>query len=126
MRVSVAAKLKVPSDIMEGLGVSERGKVQQFMTDRTLFRMRPYMPYLTGAMVDSQTMVTGPTTITVAAPYAQYVYNGVSRSGNELTYTKEPHPLAGPRWDEAMIQAEGDALLEEVCEYSRSLNGRRS
>lgn len=121
MRVRVDVSMLPARQIMEGLGVTERGRVQQFLTDRVLHHMRPYMPYDTGAMADLQTMVTSPTTIFVAAPYAGYVYEGVSRSGRPLNYTKIEHPKAGPHWDRTMMQEEGARIAEEVQDYARSM-----
>lgn len=121
MRVRVDVSMLPARQIMEGLGVTERGRVQQFLTDRVLHHMRPYMPCDTGAMADLQTMVTSPTTIFVAAPYAGYVYEGVSRSGKPLNYTQITHPKAGPHWDRTMMQEEGAQIAEEVQAYVRSM-----
>lgn len=121
MRVRVDVSMLPARQIMEGLGVTERGRVQQFLTDRVLHHMRPYMPYDTGDMADLQTMVTSPTTIFVAATYAGYVYEGVSRSGRPLNYTKITHPKAGPHWDRTMMQEEGARIAEEVQAYVRSM-----
>lgn len=121
MRVRVDVSMLPAQQIMEGLGVTERGRVQQYLNDRVLFHMRPYMPYLSGAMADLQTMPTSPTTIHVGAPYARYVYEGVSRSGRPLEYTQIHHPKAGPHWDRAMMQNEGGQIAEEVQAYVRSV-----
>lgn len=125
MRVSVnTSKLVPPDKVMRELGVDERGRVQKYLTDRVLFRMRRYMPWLTGLTATSLTMVTSPATITVNAPYAQYLYNGVSPSGAPLSYTTDTNPLAGPRWDQKMLQMEGEVIAEEIAAYARSINGR--
>lgn len=121
MRVQVDVSGIAPTKIMKNLGVDERGRVQQYLTDRVLFRMKPYMPYFTGAMADLQTHVTSPSTITVGAPYAEYVYNGVSRSGKPLEYTTTVHPKAGAHWDEVMKAEQGAAIAQEVQDYVRSL-----
>ena len=121
MRVRADVSMLPAQQIMEGLGVTERGRVQEYLTDRVLFHMRPYMPYLSGAMADLQTHVTSPTTIHVGAPYAQYVYSGVSESGRPLEYTQIHHPKAGPHWDRAMTQDEGAQIAEEVQAYVRSM-----
>lgn len=121
MRVKVDVSMLPARQIMEGLGVTERGRVQEYLNDRVLFHMRPYMPYLSGAMADLQTMPTSPTTIHVGAPYARYVYEGVAASGRPLEYTQIHHPKAGPHWDRAMMQDEGAQIAEEVNEYVRSM-----
>lgn len=121
MRVRVDVSMLPARQIMEGLGVTERGRVQQFLTDRIKFHMLPYMPYLEGHMVNEQTHVTSPVTIYVGADYASYVYEGVSRSGKPLNYTQITHPKAGPHWDRTMMQEEGDQIAEEVQAYVRSM-----
>ena len=120
MRIVVDKRFKPPAEVMRELGVDARGKVQQFATDRILFRMRRYMPWLTGLTATSLTQATSPTTITVNAPYAQRLYSGVSASGRPLNYTKATNPMAGPHWDRTLMQFEGDAIAKEVEMYARS------
>ena len=120
MRVTVEKRFKPPAEVMKGLGVGALGRVQQFATDRICFRMRRYMPWLTGLTASSLTQVTSPTTITVSAPYAKRLYDGVSAGGFPLNYTKTTNPMAGPRWDRTMMQFEGAAIAREVEIYARS------
>lgn len=123
MRIRVdTSGMKDARRIMQDLGVDRQGHVQQFLTERVKFRMGPYMPWDTGFTAKSLTQVTSPTSITVSAPYAQYLYNGVSKSGNALEYTKTNNPQAGPFWDQTLMQNEGDAIAEEVAAYARSIN----
>lgn len=122
MRVKVDANLMPPKEVIAKLGVSEKGHVQQYLTDRVLFRMRRYMPWLTGMTATSLTMATSPTTITVNAPYAQYLYNGVSKSGKPLEYTHTENPLAGPFWDRILAQNEGATIAQEVADYARRIS----
>lgn len=37
--------------------------------------------------------------------YANYQYNGVSKNGNPLNYTKDPNPAATDHWDEKAAQS---------------------
>ena len=121
MRVRVDKQFVPPAEVMRRLGVDSRGKVQVYATERILAHMRKFMPWLTGTTATSLTQVTSPTTITVNAPYAQRLYNGVSASGKPLNYTKTTNPLAGPRWDRTMMQHEGAQIAEEIEVYARSL-----
>ena len=121
MRVSVDARLKPKEQVLEGLGLDGRGKVQQFLTDRILLRMRRYMPWRTGLTATSLTQVTGPAEITVNAPYAQRLYNGVSKSGMPLNYNKTVNPQAGPFWDRTLAQYEGKAIAEEAARFARGM-----
>lgn len=120
MQVKVGKKLAPSKSVMRQLGVDEHGAVQQFATDRILFHMRPFMPWLTGLTATSLTQVTSPTAITVNAPYALRLYSGVSANGTPLNYTKTVNPLAGPYWDRTMIQHRGKAMAKEIEMYARS------
>lgn len=125
MRVRMnSSRLKPPAEIMKDLGLGAHGKVQQYATERVLFHMRKYMPWLTGLTATSLTQVTSPTTITVNAPYASDLYNGWAPSGNPLEYTKDTNEFAGPRWDQTMMQYEGDIIAQEIAAYARTFNGR--
>ena len=121
MIVRVNRKMMPADAVMRRLGVDERGRVQQFATDRILFRMRRYMPWLTGLTATSLTQAASPTTIVVNAPYARRLYEGVSPSGAPLNYTKTTNPLAGPHWDRTLAQREGAAIAREVEDYARSV-----
>lgn len=120
MRVKVDANLMPASEIIERLGVGPKGRVQQYATERILFRMRRYMPWLTGETATQLTIATSPTTITVNAPYAQYLYNGVSKSGKPLNYTHTENPLAGPHWDRTLATLEGAAIAQDIENYART------
>lgn len=115
MRVKVDSRFKPPAQVLRGLGVDKAGKVQRFATDRIIFRMRRYMPWLTGLTATSLTMVTGPAEITVNAPYARRLYEG-----DHLNFTKTTNPLAGAHWDRTLMQYEGKAIAQEVEMYARS------
>lgn len=122
MRIKVSANILPDREIIDHLGLGQKGNVQQFLTDRVLFRMRRYMPWRTGHTAQSLTVASSPTSITVNAPYAQYLYNGVSKTGNPLNYTKTENPLAGPFWDRTLVQNEGAAIAQEVTDYVRSVS----
>ena len=46
---------------------------------------------------------------------------GMSKSGKSLNYTHTKNPLAGPRWDEAVMAAEGDAMAADLARYMRRM-----
>jgi len=119
VKVTVNKRFQPPDRIMRELGVDATGRVQMFATDRILFHMRRFMPWLTGLTATSLTQASSPTTITVNAPYAVTLYNGVSRSGAPLNYTHTTNPLAGPFWDRTMMQHDGAAIAKEVENYAR-------
>lgn len=45
----------------------------------------------------------------------------MSKSGKPLNYTHTKNPLAGPRWDEAVMAAEGDAMAADLARYMRRM-----
>lgn len=122
-------KCRVTVDIPDGegwveaLGLGRDGPVQQFHTANVLRRIQKYMPYRTGATIKltiAQTNTHVPEIVT-DNPQARYLYYGVSKSGKPLNYTHTKNPLAGPRWDEAVMAAEGDAMAADLARYMRRM-----
>ena len=109
-------------EVIRNLGVDERGKVQRFATEQIRVRMKPYMPWRTGFTATDLTYSDSPTTILVAAPYARYLYNGVSRSGKPLNYTRTVNPMAGPRWDRTMVQRDGKKITQAIEAYAKGVS----
>ena len=66
-----------------------------FHTKNVLRRIQKYMPYRTGATIKLTVAQTDPRVpeIVTEEPQAVYLYNGVSRSGKPLNYTKTKNPL---------------------------------
>ena len=69
----------------------------------------PYVPFLEGPL--SQTTEITPNYVRYTQPYAHYQYNGVG-----FNHTKDYHPLASARWDEAMLRDRRDEFLHDVRE----------
>lgn len=67
----------------------------------------PYVPYLHGPL--SETVEVTPQGVRYIQPYARRQYYG-----DDFNFTKDFHPLATSRWDEAMMQDKGDDFCEEV------------
>ena len=122
MLITIEKRIMPASAVIKKLGVDERGKVQRFATEQIRVRMKPYMPWRTGFTATDLTYSDGPSTILVAAPYARYLYNGVSPSGKPLNYTRTVNPMAGPRWDRTMAQREGAAIAKAIESYARSVS----
>lgn len=122
MLITIEKRIMPTSDIIKRLGVDERGKVQRFATEQIRVRMKPYLPWRTGFTATDLTYSDSPTTVLVAAPYARYLYNGVSRKGNPLNYTHTVNPLAGPRWDRTMAQREGAKIAQAIEAYAKEVS----
>lgn len=96
-----------------------------FHTKNVLRRVKKYMPYRTGATVKLTVAQTDPSVPEIVTEELQavYLYNGVSRSGKPLNYTRTKNPLAGGHWDRALVAAEGDALAADLERYIGKRSG---
>lgn len=112
-------------EILQEVGLDEQGDTQMFHTKNVLRRIQKYMPYRTGATIKLTVAQTDPRVpeIVIEEPQAVYLYNGVSRSGKPLNYTKTKNPLAGGHWDRALVAAEGDALATDLERYIGKRSG---
>jgi len=133
--------------ILDGLGVTARGDVQQFHTANVRRRIQKYMPYRFGDTIKLM-IVQSPADepfIHVDQPYARMLYHGKvmvdpktgaagfltangwrSRKGvpkvassREIRYGKSKNPQAGPFWDRRLMAAEGAQMAAELQEYVR-------
>lgn len=140
-------KLQLPSaaKLIRDKGLAPDGDVQRFHTQNVLKRIKRYMPYVSGAtykITVAQTDINKPEIVT-NTPYAKYLFYGKkmidpkinasgfltpegwrSRRGSvkvltaeNLKYNKTKNPAAGPRWDRALVAAEGKALVADLQEY---------
>ena len=69
----------------------------------------PYVPFLEGPL--SQTTEITPYYVRYTQPYAHYQYYGT-----EFNHTKDYHPLASAKWDEAMLRDKREQFVQEVKE----------
>lgn len=117
------AKIQIdpPARILRRHGLDASGGAQRFHTANVLRRIQKYMPYRTGATIKltvAQTDVNVPE-IATETPYARMLFNGKSRGGKPIRYTKTKNPHAGPRWDKAVSAAEGAAMAADLQRYLR-------
>lgn len=145
--------LKPTAQIIKRLGLDANGDVQRFHTQNVLRRIKRYMPFVFGAtykLTVVQTDLNKPEIVT-ATPYAKYIFYGKkmidprinasgfltpegwrSRKGSVKVLTNEPlnynrtkNPAAGPRWDRALVAAEGDALVADLQRYIDRKAGKK-
>lgn len=146
-------KLHLPSaaQLIVAKGLSRDGDVQRFHTKNVLQRIKRYMPFVSGAtykLTVLQTDINKPE-IVLEAPHANYIFRGKkmidprinasgfltpegwrSRKGSVKVLTNEPlnynrtkNPAAGPRWDKAVVAAEGDAMVSDLQKYINRRQG---
>lgn len=134
MNTRIKVEMKPINTIVTRLGVGSTGDVQNQVTHIINHRMTQYMPYLTGVMSTKLKFVKSPTEIEVLGPYARFQYYGKLMLGIEshsawakkneikketdvpLKYTKT-NPLAGPKYDQRMMAAEGEQIRAEIQAY---------
>lgn len=119
MDIDVKIKLPTGKQVIDQLGLGEKGEAQMFHTANVLRRIQRYMPFRTGATIKltiAQTDIRVPEIVT-QAPHAVYIYKGLSRSGKPLNYTRTKNPMAGPYWDETVVAFEGEAMAADLQRY---------
>lgn len=70
-------------------------QVGEFAASEAERLMKPRVPYLEGSLVSSATVK--PFEVTYTMPYAHYQWNGISKYGMKLRYSK---PSATSHWEE--------------------------
>ena len=107
-------KLKPTSEIKARLGLEPNGKVQKFFTSTCAKHMDKYVPMRDGNLADYHLENDA---VVYEQLYAKYQYNGISKSGKPLNYSKDKHPLATHHWDKKMVSAEMQDVIKEVQDY---------
>ena len=117
-------QMKPVETIKNRLGFDSDGKIQLFVTNDCARRMDKYVPFDTGTLAET-VMINGKPTgnvakdkITYSTPYAKVVYYGI-RNGKSINYHTDKHELAGPYWDQRMVSAEIDTIIEETEAYMK-------
>jgi len=111
------------SVIIAELGLESGGDVHKYFTQECARYMDKYVPYRTGTLAHTVWYNNKPTAnveadrITYSQEYASYVYNGITKNGNRMHYTKTFHRWAGDHWDERMKSAEMDTIVKNVQRY---------
>lgn len=125
--MKVTVKMNPLSRVLRDHGLDRSGNVQRFWTSNVLRRIQRYMPYRTGETIKltiAQTNTNVPEIVT-DTPNARYLFYGYAMEGRApkrvtarpLKYTKTNNPNAGPRWDKAVVAAEGSVMRRELQDY---------
>lgn len=123
----ITLMMKDLNQLVKDKGLDKAGDVQAFHTQNVMRRIKKYMPYRSGATIKiaiAQTDIHKPQIVT-DVPYGKYLFYGKAMEGKapkkatdrDLVYTKTKHPLAGPRWDNALSAAEGPAMAADLQRY---------
>ena len=150
MSTRVKVNMKPVNRIVTRLGLNKTGDVQMQATRIINHRITRYMPYRTGVPATKRKFIKSPTEIEVLGPYARYQYYGELmvdhitgsawspkygwkvRTGIPLNYRRPGHgengsgnPLAGPKWDQRLMAAEGAQIAKELQNYVNRKAGKR-
>lgn len=74
-----------------------------------------YTPKDTGTL--SQSYTTEPWKVTYEQRYSHYQWEGVSKSGKPLNYSKEKNILAQSHWEQAAFKDKKGEVAKAVTEY---------
>ena len=117
--MKVKVKIAPPREVIRRLGMDVRGDVQRFWTATVLHRIQRYMPYRTGNLIKrtiANTDINTPAIVT-PGPEVRTLFDGVSKNGKPLNYTRTKNPQAGPRWDKTLTAAEMPVMQQELQAY---------
>ena len=106
--------LKPISEIKVRLGINPDGETQAFLTNTCYKHMDKYVPMDEGHL--RQYKIQG-NLIIYDQEYANYQYEGISKTGKKLNYSTDKHPLATSYWDKEMWSAEGQDVVRQVQNY---------
>lgn len=109
----MSVKLQPTSVIKARLGLEPKGRVQKFFTSECAKKMDKYVPMRDGNLRDYD--IQG-NLIIYDQLYAHYQYEGISKKGNLLNYSKDKHPFATHHWDKVMWSAEGEDIVKTIQE----------
>lgn len=150
--MKIKVQMNSVGQILREHGLDRDGYAQMHWTEIVNSRISRYMPYRSGALSSKLKRITGPTEITVDAPYARYLYYGKVmidpainaagfptkdgtwrsrlhshkvRTERDIQYDTTKNAQAGPLWDRRLIAAEGPAMLEAMRVYIRKREGKR-
>lgn len=125
-------------ECIKALGLEEKGRVQQVVTNEVLSLSEPYIPFSEGDLLASGHIEKG-TDVVWDTPYARYMWNGIvyedpdlhcagfktengwrSRKGVQKVPTERKLQyynggLRGPRWVERMLQDGGREQIEKAA-----------
>lgn len=105
-------------EIIKKRGLEEGGRVQQYVDSEVMRYMQPYMPKLSGTMIESMVIATdiGSGEVVVNTSYAKKV-------SKKARYNKE-EPLRGARFFERMKADHNDDILNGAAIISGAKPGK--
>lgn len=92
MEIKLTLNIKSAQEMLRSYGLEKGGRAQQLVDKEILQRLTPYVPYATGALIQSgiQNTHIGSGEIRYSTPYARAVYYGKARSGKTMEFNGAP------------------------------------
>ncbi len=101
-----------------GLGGSTRARKHLAVTVARL--SDKYVPMQSGTLKNTRQIDEDGRAIRYNQPYANYQYEGKSKSGAQLHY--HGVPMRGPHWDKRMMADRGDEVIDDLAKF---IGGKR-
>lgn len=112
----MSVNIKPDDEIIASLGLEQYGPANKYFAERCRERMNArYVPEDTKTLIDTS-YIDDECSIHYIQPYAGYQYYGQRKDGTHkiVNHTKAG---TGPYWDNLMVSAEGDELLQDMQDY---------
>ena len=110
--MKVRVEMKPSSQIVNRILDDDVGR---FLAETCAKIFEKYTPRESGAL--GQYYITEPWKITYDQKYAHYQWQGVSKKGRPLNYSKEQNMLAQSHWEEAAERDKSSEVARAVTEY---------
>lgn len=105
--------------IKKQLGIEPDGIVNAVFTHSCRIHCDKYVPFDNGILAGDVSET--PSSFTYESPYASYQYLGERQDGSHkiVNRTRSEHPLATSYWDQHMVTAEGQEVVNDVIRFMR-------
>ena len=116
--MSVKVVVEIPLKIVDS--ITNNDQLGLFLAATWKRYMDKYVPVDQGMLYQTAD-ATKPFEVSYIQNYSHYQWEGLSKSGKKLRYSKEQHPLAQSHWEKAAYKDNVDNVAKEVKEYLRRM-----
>lgn len=114
MGVKITVKINSPPQTMNRILDNDVGI---FTASTWAKEFKKYVPMDTGILSDSYNI--GPYKVIYTQKYAHYQWQGISKKGKPLNYSKEKHYLARSHWEESAERDRKRIVANAITDYIR-------
>ena len=116
--MSVKVVVEIPLKIVDS--ITNNDQLGLFLAATLKRYMDRYVPMDQGMLYQTAD-ATKPFEVSYIQNYSHYQWEGLSKSGKKLRYSKEQHPLAQSHWEKSAYKDNVDNVAKEVTEYLRRM-----